>query len=170
VMFLLFVAPSTERGTALLTWKDAERHTPWNIMILVAAAVGLTDALTKFGFVELVGGGVKGLGIGPTLLPFVAAVITALTTNIVSGVAAATLYCSIFVPAAAQIGYNPASIAILIANVAVGVAFPWAGATSATAFASGEIDMRRMVRIGIIGTAAFAIVAATIHLVLARFL
>ena len=170
VMFLLFATPSTERGAALLTWKDAERHTPWNIMILVAAAVGMTDTLTKLGFVELVGGGVKSLGIGPTLLPYLAAVVTAVSTNIVSGVAAATLYCSIFVPAAVQVGYNPASIAILIANVAVGVAFPWAGATSATAFAGGEIDMRRMVWIGVVGTAGFAVAAATIHLVIARFL
>ena len=32
---------------------------------------------------------------------------------------AAALYCSIFIPAAVQIGYDPASSAVLIANVAV---------------------------------------------------
>jgi di/tricarboxylate transporter len=171
VMFLLFgIRSASEPGAALLTWKDAEQHSPWNIMILVAAGVAMTDALTEFGFVELVGGGVKNLGIGPTLLPYLAAGLTAVTTNMISGVAAATLYCSIFIPAAAQIGYNPASIAILIANVAIGMAFPWAGATSATAFAGGDIDMRRMVRIGIVATAMFTVVAATMHLVIARFL
>jgi len=170
VMFLLFGIRSTEPGTALLTWKDAERQTPWNIMILVAAGVGMTDALAELGFIELVGGAVGSLGIGPTLLPYLAAGLTAVTTNMISGVAAATLYCSIFIPAAAQIGYNPASMAILIANVAVGVAFPWAGATSATAFAGGEIDMQRMVRIGIVAVATFSVVVATMHLVIARFL
>jgi solute carrier family 13 (sodium-dependent dicarboxylate transporter), member 2/3/5 len=171
VMFLLFgIRSASEPGAALLTWKDAERHSPWNIMILVAAGVAMTDALTEFGFVELVGGAVEQLGIGPTQLPYLAAALTAVTTNMISGVAAATLYCSIFIPAAAQIGYNPASIAILIANVAVGVAFPWAGATSATAFAGGEIDMRRMIRIGIVATAMFCVIAATMHLVIARFL
>jgi sodium-dependent dicarboxylate transporter 2/3/5 len=171
VMFLLFSIRSAARpGESLLTWKDAERHAPWNIMILVVAGVAMTDALVEFGFVELVGTGVQSLGIAPTLLPYIAAVLTAATTNMISGVAAATLYCSIFIPAAVQIGYNPASIAILIANVAVGMALPWAGATSATAFAGGDIEMRRMIRIGIVTTVMFAIVAATMHLVIARYL
>lgn len=170
VLFLLFGIPSTEPGTALLTWKDAERHTPWNIMILVCGGIAMTEALTEFGFVELVGGAVKNLGIGPTLLPYLAGGLTAVTTNMISGVAAATLYCSIFVPAAVQVGYSPASIAILIANLGVGMAFPWAGATSATAFAGGDIDMRQMVRIGVAATVAFAVIAATIHLIISRFL
>jgi sodium-dependent dicarboxylate transporter 2/3/5 len=171
IMFLLFgIRSASAPGEALLTWKDAERHSPWNIMILVAGGVAMTDALTEFGFVELVGGGVKNLGIGPTVLPYLAAGLTAVTTNMISGVAAATLYCSVFIPAAVQIGYNPASIAILIANLAVGMALPWAGATTATAFAGGDVDMRRMIRIGIVATAAFAVVGATIHLFIARFL
>jgi solute carrier family 13 (sodium-dependent dicarboxylate transporter), member 2/3/5 len=171
VMFLLFMIRSTSApGEALLTWKDAERHSPWNIMILVAGGVGMTDALTEFGFVELVGGAVQGLGIVPALLPFIAAALTAVTTNLISGVAAATLYCSIFIPAAVQIGYSPASIAILIANVAVGMAVPWAGATTATVFAGGDIDLRRMIRIGVVATAVFALIAATMHLLISRFL
>jgi sodium-dependent dicarboxylate transporter 2/3/5 len=171
VMLLLFsIRSGSASGEPLLTWKDAERHSPWNIMILVASGVAMTDALVEFGFVNLVGGAVQNLGIAPVALPYLAAAITVITTNLVSGVAAATLYCSIFIPAAVQIGYNPASIAILIANVAVGMAFPWAGATSATAFAGGDIEMRRMIRIGVVTSAAFAVVAATIHLVIARFL
>jgi sodium-dependent dicarboxylate transporter 2/3/5 len=170
VMFLLFGIRSTEPGAALLTWKDAEQHTPWNIMILVCGGIAMTEALTEFGFVELVGSAVENLGIGATLLPYLAATLTAVTTNMISGVAAATLYCNIFVPAAVQVGYNPASIAILIANLGVGMAFPWAGATSATAFAGGDIDMRRMVKIGLAATAAFAVIGATIHLIIARIL
>jgi len=171
ILFLLFAIRSAANpGAGLLTWSDAERQSPWNIMILVAAGVAMTDALTQFGFVELMGRAVRTLGVGPTLLPYLAAALVAITTNFISGTAAATLYCSIFVPAAAQIGYNPASIAILIANVAIGVALPWAGATSATAFAAGEVGMSRMVRIGVIATALFSVVAATIHLLLARFL
>jgi di/tricarboxylate transporter len=103
-------------------------------------------------------------------LPYLAAGLVAVTTNLISGTAAATLYCSIFIPAAAQIGFNPASIAILIANVAIGMALPWAGATAATAFAAGEIDMQRMVRIGIVATAIFSLVAATIHVMMAGIL
>ena len=170
VMFLLFGIRSTEPGAALLTWKDAEQQAPWNIMILVAAGVAMTDALAQFGFVEMMGAAIGGLGIGATTLPYLVAGLVAATTNLISGTAAATLYCGIFIPAAAQIGYNPTSMAILIANVAIGVAFPWAGATSATAFAGGEVDMRRMVRIGLIATVIFSAVVATIHLMMAGIL
>jgi len=171
VLFLLFgIRSAREPGAGLLTWKDAEQRSPWNTMLLVTAGVAMTDALTQFGFVELMGGAVRGLGVGPTLLPYLAATIVAFTTDFISGTAAATLYCSIFVPAAAQIGYNPASIAILIANVAIGVALPWAGATAATAFAAGDIDMGRMVRIGLVATPVLVVVAATIHLILSPFL
>jgi solute carrier family 13 (sodium-dependent dicarboxylate transporter), member 2/3/5 len=171
VLFLLFgIRSASEPGAGLLTWRDAEQQSPWNIMILVAAGVAMTDALAQFGFVEFVGGAVKSLGIGPMLLPYAAAALVSVTTNLISGTATATLYSSIFIPAAAQIGYNPASIAILIANVAIGVVLPWAGATSATAFAGGEIEMHRMVKIGVFVTALFSVVAATIHLALAGIL
>ena len=168
VMFLLFAIRSASgSGDGLLSWKDAERHAPWDIMILVAAAVAMTDALTQFGFVELMAGAVERLGIGPTALPYLAASLVAASTNIISGTAATTLYCSIFIPGAADIGYNPTSLAILIANAAIGVALPWAGATSATAFAAGEIDMPRMIRVGLVATVLFTMIVATIHLTLA---
>lgn len=150
VMFLLFtIRSSDDAGNALITWKDTELHAPWNTMFLVGGAVAMTDALTQFGFVELMGGMVKDLGIGATALPYVAATVVGVTTNFISGTA---LYCSIFIPAAAEIGFNPASMAILIGNVAVGLIFPWAGATAATAFAAGEVDMPRMIRVGVVAT------------------
>ena len=80
------------------------------------------------------------------------------------------LYCGIFIPAAAQIGFNPASMAILIANLAVGLIFPWAGATAATAFAAGEVGMGRMIKVGAIATVVFIIVVATIHLLMVRLI
>lgn len=170
VMFLLFGIRSTEPGAALLTWKDAEAQSPWNIMILVSAGVAMTDAITQFGFVEMMGAAIGGLGIRAVGLPYLVAGLVSVTTNMISGTAAATLYCGIFIPAAAQIGYNPTSMAILVANVAIGVALPWAGATSASAFAGGEVDMRRMVRVGAVATAVFSVVVATIHLMIAGVL
>jgi di/tricarboxylate transporter len=80
---------------------------------------------------------------------------------------ATPLYCSIFIPAAAQIGFNPASMAILIGNMAVGLIFPWAGATSATAFAAGDVRLDQMIRIGLIVTVLFIVITATIHVLLA---
>jgi sodium-dependent dicarboxylate transporter 2/3/5 len=166
VMFLLFtIRSSDDAGAALVTWRDTEQHGPWSSMFLVGGAVAMTDALTQFGFVELVGGMVGELGISQTVLPYLAATVVGVSTNFISGTA---LYCSIFIPAAAQIGFNPASMAILIAHMAVGLIFPWAGATAATAFAAGEVSMERMIWIGIITTAIFIVLVATIHLMMAR--
>lgn len=168
VMFLLF-AVRAESGGALLSWKDAEQQTPWNVMLLIAGALAMTDALTEFGFVEFVGGGVGKLGIGPAVLPFFAAAVVAVSTNFMAGAAAAALYSSIFIPAAAEAGYNPASMAILIANVAIGMIVPWAGATSASAFTGGEVTLARMIRIGIVATVMFAVVTSITHVLLAGF-
>jgi di/tricarboxylate transporter len=127
----------------------------------------MTDALTQFGYVELMGSAIKDLGVGHVTLPFLAAAFVGITTNFISATA---LYCSVFIPAAAQIGFSPASMAMLIANTAVGVVFPWAGATSATAFAAGEIRLDKMIRIGVIATAVLIVVVAAIHLMIATVL
>jgi di/tricarboxylate transporter len=51
--------------------------------------------------------------------------------------------------------------------VAVGLIFPWAGATAATAFAGGEISMDQMIRIGIAATVVLIGITTTIHLMMA---
>jgi sodium-dependent dicarboxylate transporter 2/3/5 len=169
VMFLLFVVRSADDPSiGLLTWKDAEQQSPWNAMLLVTGAVAMTDALAQFGFVEFMGNIVRSLGITPSALPYVAAWSTAVTTNFISGTATAALFCNFFVPAAVKIGYNPASMAILIANVAIGLVVPWAGATAVTTFTAGEIEMKQMIRVGIVATVIYTTIAATIHLMMAK--
>jgi solute carrier family 13 (sodium-dependent dicarboxylate transporter), member 2/3/5 len=166
VLFLLFtIRSSDDAGGALLSWRDAEQHGPWNTMFLVGGAVAMTDALTQFGFAEAVGRMVGSLGIGATMLPYVAAAAAGVATNFISGTA---LFASIFVPAAQQIGFNPASMAILLGHVGVGLIFPWAGATSATAFAAGEVGIARMIWIGLAATVILIVLVATIHLMMAR--
>jgi hypothetical protein len=66
-----------------------------------------------------------------------------------------------------QIGFNPASMAILIGHLAVGLIFPWAGATAATAFAAGEVSLGRMIRVGVVATVLFVFIVATIHRMMA---
>jgi len=168
VMFLLFTFPSADAADgALVTWKDAAQHAPWNSMFLVGGAVAMTDALTQFGFVEVMGHAIKALGVGPVSLPFIAASVVGITTNFISATA---LYCSVFIPAAVQIGFNPASMAMLVANTAVGIVFPWAGATSATAFAAGEITLEKMIWIGVVATVVLIVLVAGIHLMMAAVL
>ncbi len=61
-------------------------------------------------------------------------------------------------------------MAILITNLAVGIMFPWAGASAGTAFASGYLDMREMVKVGVVATLLLMILAPLIHLLIAPIL
>jgi sodium-dependent dicarboxylate transporter 2/3/5 len=164
ILFLLFLVPSGRgSGEAVLSWKEDHRQVPWDAMMLCAGAVAMVDALTRFGFVTYVEGLVAGLGLGRTALLYVAALVTAWSTDFMSGTAAMTLYGSIFIPAAQAAGHNPASMSVMIANVSLGLTFPWAGAAAATAFSVGDIDIKRMIAVGVPATIIFALVAATMH-------
>jgi sodium-dependent dicarboxylate transporter 2/3/5 len=171
-LFLLFVIPVNARtweGT--LEWNDVVRHVPWNVVFLCTGAVAITDAVAEFKMIDFFAESLKGLrGLGPLGLSALAASATAATTNMFSGTATTALMCGIFIPLAIEVGYNPASMAILIPNVAVGIALPWAGASAGTVFASGFIPMKRMLRVGIVGTALLVVLAVVIHYLFAPVL
>jgi sodium-dependent dicarboxylate transporter 2/3/5 len=170
ILLLLFSTPvDWRRGQFVLGWREAVTHTPWDIMILVTATTGVVDALVKFRFVEVAGGAVAGLGLESVSLAFVASVVVAFSTNLISGVAATSFFGGIFIPAAQEVGLNPATMAILIPNAAVGIALPWAGASCGTAFATGQIEMKDMIRIGLVATLVFAFSTAAVHLLMAPF-
>ncbi len=170
ILLLLFSVPvDLKKGQFVLGWREVVVHTPWDIMILVTAAAAVVDALVDFGFVDLAGQAVAGLGLGSTTLAFVASYVVAFSTNLISGVAATSFFSGIFVPAAEQIGFNPASMAILIPNAAVGIALPWAGASCGTAFATGQIEMKDMIKIGMVATFLFAFTTATVHILMSPF-
>ena len=171
VLFLLFLLPvNVQKGEGTLVWRDVAEHAPWNILFLCTGAVAMTDALNQFGFLEFTNGVIGSLGIGSVGLPFLAAGATVVGTNLFSGTAAATLFCSIFIPTALEAGFNPASMAILIPNCAVGILFPWAGASAGTAFASGFLDMKEMIKVGVVASLLIFVITTLIHLLFAPIL
>ncbi len=139
-------------------------------MFLVTSAVAVTGVLVQLGFMTFIGEAFGGLGMGPRLLPFVSAYVVAFATNLISGVAATSFFGSIVIPAAQEIGFNPASMAMLIPNVATGIVFPWAGASPGLAFASGQIKMKNMIRVGLMITLVFPLVVAGIHVLFSPIL
>jgi sodium-dependent dicarboxylate transporter 2/3/5 len=165
ILFLLYLLPiDFARREMTLTWKDSATQAPWSIMLLCMAAVGMADVLGRFGFMDFVRGELSGLPITGYALPYIAGAVVAFTTNVLSGLAAAALLANVFIPVAADVGFNPASMAMLVPNVAIGLMFPWSGATAGTAFASGYIDLRDMIRVGFFATLVLVAVAGTVHL------
>ena len=171
VMLLLFCTPvNLPKKEFVLGWREAISNTPWDAMLLCTSATGLVGVLVEFGLSEALGDVVGNLGLSAYSLPFVSAATLGFGTNFMSGVAATALFAGILIPAAQQIGWNPASMAILLPNVAIGIIMPWAGATSATAFAFGTIELKDMIKTGAVATAVFAVLVTTIHILMAPLL
>lgn len=170
VMLLLFCTPvNLQQREFVLNWRDAISNTPWDAMLLCTSATGLVGVLVEFGLSESLGNMVGTLGLSVYSLPFVSAAALGFGTNFMSGVAATALFGGILIPAAQQIGWNAASMAILLPNVAIGIIMPWAGATSATAFAFGTIDIKDMIKTGAVATGVFVVLVTTIHILMAPF-
>ena len=125
------------------------------------------DALGEFGFSDFMKNTLAGFGISSFNLPFIAALAATAMTEMTSGTATVALLGNIFIPVAVQVGFNPRSVAMLLGNVAGGMMFPWSGAPAAMAFASGEIDIKNMIRIGLIADGLLAVTAAVVHLLFA---
>jgi sodium-dependent dicarboxylate transporter 2/3/5 len=171
LMLLLFCTPvNFAEKKFVLDWREAISNSPWDAMMLCTSATGLVGVLVEFGLSESLGNVVGNLGLSTTSLPYVSAAALGFGTNFMSGVAATALFAGILIPAAAQIGWNAASMAVLLPNVAIGIIAPWAGATSATAFAFGTIALTDMLKTGAIATGVFVALAATIHILFAAFL
>jgi solute carrier family 13 (sodium-dependent dicarboxylate transporter), member 2/3/5 len=167
VILLMFCTPvNLKKGEFLLTWREVTEHSPWNIMIMCTSAVAVTAALVDFGFVSFAEGLISGLGLGRYSLPIVTAALVAIGANIVTASAVTALFGTVLVPAAQLIGLNPASIAILIPQMATGIMLPWSGPAVAIAFASGEAGLKDMIRIGGVATILLAILVTIVHMLL----
>ena len=165
ILFLLFALPTNLRkGEFVLNWKEANGRAPWQILLMISSAVGVTDALGDFGFMKLVTQAFSDAQISPVTLPYLTGLVTSVSTNFISGVAATALYTAMLIPIAEQIGFNPAAIAIMVPGTAMGVIFPWAGATPATAFGFGEIKLKDMIKVGIVIEIIMILVTGTICL------
>ena len=166
----LFCLWMCRKGRELWSGGDAVEHAPWNIMILCTGAVAMTSALAQFGLMEFMQGSLQSLGLASFTLPYVAAAVMGLSTNIISGLAATSLFSGIFIPMASEVGFNPASMTMLIPMNAVGIVVPWAGAAAGTAFATGYLELREMIKIGAVATVCNIVLTSTIHILFSPLL
>ena len=123
----------------------------------------MTEALGQFGFNDFVTANVTGIGITRWNLPFVAAFAQTALTEMASGTAMVVLLGNILLPVALDVGFNPVSLTILLSNCANGVMFPWSGAPTAIAFASGELDVKNMIKVGFVADGILTVTVALVH-------
>ena len=56
---------------------------------------------------------------------------------------------------------------MLLSNVAIGKMFPWSGAPSAVTFASGQIEMKDMIKVALLADGVLSLTVALVHLLFA---
>lgn len=169
ILFLLFLLPvDIQKREFTLHWKEAVEQVPWSIILLTLSATVMMQSLGKFGFLEFMETVLAGFRITVWTLPLIA-LMFGFSSNFISAIAFTTLAGGIFLPAAVHAGFDTVTMAMMIPNLAIGVAWPWAGPTSATAFASGKVGIKDMIKVGLPATVVMVIVMSLVHTVFLSF-
>lgn len=166
-MVLLYLVPENpkESVNGFLTIDDLKKIN-WDNIMLVTGAIGFSGILVKFGLIDYFANSLK--GINGFLLIIVAAVATALMTNFLAGMATATAMATLLLPLVATTGVHPLILAKLIAAMSIGLMVPWAGTAAAVTFGSQRLEMKEMVKVGVIMIVVCSTVLIGLNLLLSQ--
>ena len=171
VMLMLFIAPSNIRNREfVLDWKEANEQIPWGVLLMVTSAIAVVQALSSFGFTDVMTRVITNASVDAYGLPYLTGIATSISTNFMSGVATAALVTAVMVPVAETLDFSTIAITIMVPATAMGIVFPWAGPTVGTAFGISNIDLRDLIRVGIVAEIVMIAVAGTYCLLLEPFL
>ncbi|NNU16548.1 SLC13/DASS family transporter [Parvularcula sp. ZS-1/3] len=149
-MFLVPAGCPNDRGAMLLDWPTA-KNIPWDVVLLFGGGLSVASAMTATGLGGYIAGGMGGLMSLPQLLVIgVFAIAVIFWTEVTSNVATAAALMPVVIAIAAGAGIDPAGLAIPVALAAsCAFMFPMATAPNAIAFASGEVSIARMAKVGV---------------------
>lgn len=148
---LCFMVPASQKeGTALLSWKDTA-EVPWGVLILVGGGMALSAQFTTTGLSAWIGSTMTRLSVFPAivLLATVAIVLIALT-ELTSNTATAAAFLPVMGAVAVGASVDPMLMSLTVA-MAVTCAFmlPVATPSNAVAYATGDLDLKDMIRGGL---------------------
>ncbi len=150
MVVLLFVI-SDGRGGRLLEWERAA-SLPWGMLLLFGGGLAIGKAFVASGLSGVIGELLSGLTALP-LLPMIALLCLVVTfmTEVTSNTATTNILMPILAAAAAAAAVEPALL-MVPAAISASCAFmlPVATLPNAIAFGTGEIDVARMVREGLV--------------------
>lgn len=149
---LLFLLPGEEgSNTALLEWKDSQ-NLPWGVLLLFGGGLSMADQIQKTGVAELLAQQLQLLDSVPPILLLVA--VTSLIiflTEVTSNTATAAAFLPLLGPVAVAMELSPLYL-VVPAALAASFAFmlPVATPPNAIVFASGKLQIKDMVRAGLV--------------------
>jgi sodium-dependent dicarboxylate transporter 2/3/5 len=147
----LFIIPvDWKKDIFILEWKDT-KELPWGILLLFGGGLTLAKALEKTGIIQLIGDQIANtstLELSLTISLLIAVML--FMTELMSNVALTTIFIPVVAGIAISLGISPLRIAIPV-TIAASCAFmlPMATPPNAIVFASGEIKVAQMAKIGI---------------------
>lgn len=156
---LLFIIPSgasqdsegeSAQATPLLTWEDM-RRLPWDIVLLFGGGLSLAQALKSVGLIQAIGDQFSNLGsISFTTLGLLT-LIALLLTEVMSNVALVSVFVPVVSGVALGLGLEPLALCVPV-TLAASCAFmlPMSTPPNAIVFASGHVQIKHMVRAGIL--------------------
>jgi sodium-dependent dicarboxylate transporter 2/3/5 len=168
---LLFMIPAGRdeagRKQRLMNWQTAEKL-PWGIILLFGGGFSLAAALQASGLSAWLGQVFAGLGItSPPALVVATSTLLTFLTEITSNTATTEVMLPIVANASIAMGTNPL-LMMLPATISASCAFmlPVATPPNAIVFGSGQVEMGRMVRTGLIlNLVGVLLVTAVIYLI-----
>ena len=151
----------------MLSPRSAVRALNWNILAIMAGSIGLGTIVVRSGLGELISSGIVSLAGGHSLLiVMVFAVVTTLTTDLVTNSAAGIL-ASVAIAVAASAELDPVVLLTLI-GTCISMTFlnPIAQPTTLMVMGPGGYTTKTFVRVGIPLTLARLVVAIAMGAVL----
>ncbi|NQY35443.1 MAG: SLC13/DASS family transporter [Alteromonadaceae bacterium] len=147
---IMFVVPNG-KGGRILDW-DTAKSIPWGMLLLFAGGIAIAKGFVASGLSEMLGQWLTSLADLPAILMIltICLVVTYLT-EITSNTATATLLMPILAVAASTSGYDP-KVFMIPAAMCSSCAFmlPVATAPNAIAYGTGEIEIKDMVKEGLV--------------------
>lgn len=150
LLFLIPCGPKNSRR--LLVWEDC-RGLPWGVLLLIGGGLALAKSFEQSGLSAAVAGGLaSALDVLP--IPLIVLLVSAsvtLLTEIASNTATINVLLPLLFGAAVAAGLHPLLVAIpAVLSVSYGFALPVGTPPNAIVFATGQIRMTQMLRVGLI--------------------
>jgi di/tricarboxylate transporter len=138
--------------TKTVTPVEARRCIDWNVLIIIACAIGISKAMDKTGAASFVAQGLINAfhGLGPIGVLGVVYIITSVLTEVITNIAAAALAFPVALSAASQVGASPMPFVIAVA-IAASAAFstPIGYQTNMIVYGPGGYRFKDFVRVGL---------------------
>ncbi|MEM1381188.1 MAG: SLC13 family permease [Pseudomonadota bacterium] len=149
-MFLVPSGSRERRGAMLLDWETA-KGIPWDVLLLFGGGLSMAAAITASGLGAWLGAQLAAVTAWPLILIILVLTVGVIfATEFTSNVATAATLMPVILALASASGMDAASLALPVAMAAsCAFMFPMATAPNAIAYATNEMSIGRMAKIGL---------------------